>query len=69
MTSDQRAFKQGPLILPEGWSLSAKLTTLKDSDKKDGDSEVLFYQILHQLNQFYNLIFFLCYLKLIIFIN
>ena len=43
MTSDQRAFKQGPLILPEGWSLSAKLTTLKDSDKKDGDTEVLFY--------------------------
>ena len=43
MTSDQRPFKQGPLVLPEGWSLSAKIATLKDSDKKDEEGEVLVY--------------------------
>ena len=30
-------FKQGPLILPEGWSLSAKVATVKDSDKDDAN--------------------------------
>ena len=35
MTADKRPFKQGPLILPEGWSLSAKVATVKDSEKDD----------------------------------
>ena len=35
LTADKRPFKQGPLILPEGWSLSAKVATVKDSDKDE----------------------------------
>ena len=39
LTSDKRPFNQGPLILPDGWSLSAKLATLKDSDKIETGGE------------------------------
>ena len=37
LNADKRPFKQGPLILPEGWSLSAKVATVKDSDKDDAN--------------------------------
>ena len=37
LTADKSPFKQGPLILPEGWSLSAKLATVKDSENTDSN--------------------------------